>query len=229
MKLDFDLDCIADIPDPLAGIARLPAPRREATPVVRPQTRSRVAALRGIALLAALSYEGVWLVMLAKRADLAEVPRATLLAEVAIPLAAAGLGVAAATARGRQGLGDTKRRLTTVTLMSPALFVLATLVAGPANPDGEPFWWHALRCFLVTGLLALGPLLLAAWAFRGAFVAAPAWRMAALSMACSAMAAASMSLLCSVGSPLHVLVGHGGMMLVAGLGGALLGRRVAEA
>jgi hypothetical protein len=32
-----------------------------------------------------------------------------------------------------------------------------------------------------------------------------------------------------VGTPAHVLVGHGGMMLVAGIGGALLGKRFGRA
>ncbi len=38
-----------------------------------------------------------------------------------------------------------------------------------------------------------------------------------------------MSLVCSVGSPAHVLVGHGSVMLVAAVAGALLGRRFGEA
>jgi hypothetical protein len=48
-------------------------------------------------------------------------------------------------------------------------------------------------------------------------------------MACAALAAASMSILCSVGSPAHVLVGHGGMIAVAGIAGALAGRRLGQA
>ncbi|HXN33544.1 MAG TPA: NrsF family protein [Polyangiaceae bacterium] len=229
MKHDFDLDRTADFPDPLAGIGELPVPLRPASPLVRPPTRSRVAALRASALGAALLYEGVWLAIFNKRSDLSALPRTTLAAEVAIPLAAAGLALAAATARGERGMGAPKGRLAAWVLLSPAVFVAATLFAGPPDVDIESFWRHVLRCFLVTGLLGLGPLGLAAWAFRRGFVAAPAWRMAGLGVACSAIAAASMTFLCSVGSPAHVLVGHGGLMVVAGLGGALFGRRLGEA
>jgi negative regulator of sigma F NrsF-like protein len=229
MKHDFDPDTIADFPDPAAGIAELPLPPRPPSLRDRPPTRSRVAAIRVSALCAALIYEGIWLAIFNKRGDLSALPRATLLAEVAIPLAAAGVALAAATAHGASGLGAAKGRLATLALLCPAVFAAATLIAGPADADGEPFWSHALRCFLVTGLLGLGPLVFAAWAFRRAFVAAPAWRVAALAMGCSAVAAATMTFLCSIGSPAHVLVGHGGLMLVAGAGGALLGRRLGEA
>ena len=96
----------------------------------------------------------------------------------------------------------------------------ATLFAGPDDMDTESFWRHALRCFLVTGLLALGPLALAS---------EPGWRMAGLGVGCAAIAAASMTFLCSVGSPAHVLLGHGGLMLVAGIAGAGVGRKIGEA
>ena len=73
-----------------------------------------------------------------------------------------------------------------------------------------------------------GPLVVAGWAFRRSFVAAPAWRTAALAMACAASGAATMSVVCSVGSPAHVLVGHGALMFVAALVGAGLGRRFGQ-
>ncbi len=229
MKHDFDFAKLADFPDPAAGIDRLPLPQRPASEVGRPPTRSRVAARRASALCLALIYEGAWLSIFNKRGDLAALPRSTLFAEVAIPLFAAAFAIAAATFEGVRGMGASKGRLATLVLLSPAVFSAATLLAGPPDVDGEPFWSHALRCFLVTSLLGLVPLVLAGWAFRRAFVAAPAWRMAALAMACSAIAAATMTFLCSVGSPAHVLVGHGGLMLVAGVGAALIGRRVGEA
>jgi hypothetical protein len=229
MKQDFDFDTVADFPDPAAGLGPLPLLPRPANTLDRPPSRSRVAAMRVSALVAALLYEAVWLAIFNKRGDLSALARSTLVAEVSIPLCAAGLALAAAAARGARGMGASKGHLATAALLSPAVFAAATVFCGPADADGEPFWSHALRCFLVTGLLGLGPLALAAWAFRRAFVAAPAWRMAALAMACSAVAAATMAFLCSVGSPAHVLVGHGGLMLVAGVGGALLGRRLGEA
>jgi hypothetical protein len=229
MKLDFDLRRIADIPDPFEHVADLPVPPRPDSAPALPRSRFHVTGTRAIALVGALVYEGIWLEIFSKRGDLAAIPRATLLAEVAIPLVAGALALKAAAAPGERGLGEAKGRLAAWVLISPALFVLATLFAGPADVDGELFWPHALRCFLITALLGLGPLVLAAWAYRRAFVAAPAWRAAALGIACAATGAASMSLLCSVGSPAHVLVAHGGMILVAGVTGALVGRRLCEA
>ena len=198
-------------------------------PTVRPLTRSGLARRRAYALCAAVLYEFAWLWILNKRGDLSSLQATTLIAEVTIPLAAAAVAMAAATAGGPRGLGGTKSRLIALALIAPMVFVAATLFAGPADLDVESFWPHALRCFLVTALLGFGPLALAAWSFRRTFLTAPAWRMAALGMACSAFAAAAMSLICSVGSPAHVLVGHGGLMLFAALGGALLGRKVGEA
>ena len=165
-----------------------------------------------------------------KREDLHDdAARASSLMELAIPLAAALLALAAAAAPGAHGLGQPKGRMMTLALLSPLLFVAATLLASPGDVDAEPFVMHAFRCFAWTAVYSVGPMVLAAWAFRRSFVAAPVWRSAALGMACGAIGAATMSLVCSVGNPAHVLVGHGGMMLVGAVGGALLGNRFGRA
>jgi hypothetical protein len=229
MNDDFDMNEIADVPDPLSEVGPWPLPPRRAGTLAASPTRSRVVAVRATALAGAIVYELAWIGLMNKRADIGTMPRATLVAEIAIPLAAAALALAAAAARGKRGLGETKGRMTTLALLSPALFGAATLLLSPGDTDGESFWLHTLRCFMWTALYSAGPLLLAAWAFRRSFVAAPAWRSAALGMACGALGAATMSLVCSVGNPAHVLLGHGGMMLVAAAGGALVGRRFGEA
>ena len=227
MKVDFDP--IQELSDPVAGIANVPLPPPPAIPLGSSPTRRRVAKRRAWALAGAWVYECVWVICLNKREDLSTLPWPTLIAEVTIPLAAAALAFAAATARGRRGLGTAPARLIACALLAPALFAAATAFAGPADIDRESFWPHALRCFLVTVALGIGPLALAAWSFRHAFVAAPAWRMAALGIAGSAFAAAAMSIVCSVGNPAHVLVGHGGLILVAAAAGALFGRRLGAA
>lgn len=107
--------------------------------------------------------------------------------------------------------------------------MLGTLLVAPADADADPFWPHALRCFLWTSLYAVGPLVLAAWAFRRSFAAMSSWRTAALGMAGGAAGAATMSFVCSVGTPAHVLVGHGGIMLVAAVAGGVFGRRLGQA
>jgi hypothetical protein len=226
MKDPFDINRVTDVPDPLAGISDWPVPPRRAGALVDSPTRSRVAAARATALGAALLYEVAWVVIMSKREDLHTMPRTLLVTELAIPTAAALLALAAAAAPGAHGMGQPKGRMTVLALLSPAFFVLATLLVSPRDVDPTPFLAHGVQCFAWTALFSAGPLVLAAWAFRRSFVAAPAWRSAALGLACGAAGAATMSLVCSVGSAAHVLVGHGGMMLVAAVCGALLGRRL---
>jgi hypothetical protein len=225
MKNDFDLHRILDIPDPLENVARAALPPQRPQRLDRSLTHTQVARSRITALIVAVLYEAVWLAMLNKRGDLASVPRTTFALEIAAPLVAAALAIAAATGPGAHGIGQPKARLTTLVLSSPALFALATLLLAPADVDEEFFWPHALRCFLLTSLFAAGPLVLAVWSFRHSFVAVPAWRTAALGLACAALGAVTMSFLCSVGSAPHVLVGHGGVLLVGGAIGAALGGR----
>ncbi len=225
----MDLDRLADIPDPAAGLAAVPLPPRRFDPPAHAPTRVRVRAGRTYAFVAALAYTAILLALFNKRADLFSVPGRTLLLEAAIPLAACALAFAIGVAPGRSGVGESRGMLVGAAIAVPALFAVTTCLVGPADFDPEPFWGHGLRCLLVTGLFTLGPLGLAAWAFRGAFVASAGWRSAALGVAAASLGATAMSLICSTGSPAHVLVGHGGMMIVAGLVGAALGSRLARA
>jgi hypothetical protein len=224
MKDPFDIHRIADVPDPLSGVDDWPLPSRRDVAFAASPTRSRMATARATALGAALLYELAWLVVMSKRDDLHTTPRAVLLTELAIPVMAALLALFAATP-GALGLGQPKGRMTVLALLAPALFVAATVVMSPGGADAEPFFMHSLRCFAWTAVYSIGPMVFAAWAFRRSFVGAPVWRSAALGMACGAVGAATMSLVCAVGSPAHVLVGHGGMMLVGAAAGAWLGNR----
>jgi hypothetical protein len=110
--------------------------------------------------------------------------------------------------------------------MPPVLFAVATLMASPLDAGEGHFWNLAARCMGVTALLTVGPLVLGVVVFRHAFAAASAWRTAALGVACGAMTAATMSVACWHVGALHVIVGHGAMMVVGGVAGALLGRQV---
>jgi hypothetical protein len=224
MKDPFDIHRISDVPDPLSGTDDWPLPARRNVALADSPTRSRRATARATALGAALVYELAWLVVMTKREDLHTTPRAVLVTELAIPVTAALLALAAATP-GTHGLGLPKGRMTILGLLAPALFVAATLAMSPGDVDAEPFAMHSLRCFAWTAVYSFGPMVFAAWAFRRSFVGAPVWRSAALGLACGAVGAATMSLVCAVGSPAHVLVGHGGMMLVGAAAGAWLGSR----
>jgi hypothetical protein len=225
----FDVAAMADVPDPLGSLRELPALPRRPSLAKRPPTRADAAAMQRRALGGAVLYELLWLVLLNKRGDIHTIRGHTLLLEVAVPLAAAAIGLAAATARGGRGLGAAKPKLAVGALLAPTLFLAATVALAPHDVDPERFAPHALRCFALTAAFTAGPLALAAHVFRGAFAAAPAWRSAALAMACAALAAVTTALACSVGSAAHVIVGHGSMMLVAGAIGAVVGRRLAQA
>jgi hypothetical protein len=229
MNHDFDIDRLADVPDPLADVALAPLPPRPAAPAVRPATRDAVARTRMLALAGAVACQGVWVALFNKRADLATVPRATLFAEIGVPAVAGAIALVAAVAPGERGLGESKERLAPAALFAPVLFALATWGERVTDVDTESFAWHAARCFLVTSLFTLVPAVLAAWAFRRSFAAAPAWRSAALAMACAGLGAASMGLICATGTTLHVIAGHVTVMVVAGVVGALVGRRFGEA
>ena len=229
MNDDFDLDRLDDVPDPLEGVGSWPLPPRGGGALAPSPTRARVAAMRWAAMAAALLYELAWIAIMNGRADLHSMPLSTLVIEVAIPAATAMVALAAAATSGKTGLGEPKGRLVALALLAPAIFVVGTLLAGPTVVDLDTFWPHALRCFAWTTLYAAGPLVLAAWAFRRSFAAMPAWRTAALGMAAGAAGAATMSFVCSVGSPAHVLVGHGGIIFVTALAGAAFGRRLGQA
>jgi hypothetical protein len=228
MNDDFDLDRLGDVPDPLAGLGDLPPPPRPATALAPSPTRSRLATIRTTALAAALLYELAWVGLMNGREDLHTMPLSTLLLEIAIPAIAALVALGAAAIPGKEGLGEPKGRLVALALLAPLVFVLGTIVASPGGADADAFWPHALRCFVWTSLYAAGPLALAVWAFRRSFVTAPAWRTAALGMACGAAGAATMGFVCATWTPVHVLVGHGGIIFVAAAAGALFGRRVGQ-
>ncbi|HEX3771934.1 MAG TPA: NrsF family protein [Polyangiaceae bacterium] len=233
---DFDLDRLGDVPDPLAGFGGAlegrPLPPMPSAIAPSP-TRRQVGNLRVAALLAALAYDVAWIAIMNKRDDLRTMSPVALLVEVSIPFAAAVLALLAAAAPGSRGLGEPKARLAAMSLLAPAVFVVSTVALSRVLPvvgeaDAGPFWAHALRCFSWTSLYTLGPLVFAGWAFRRSFVTAPVWKMASLGVAAGAAGAATMVFVCSVGTPMHVLVGHGGPMLVGALFGIVLGRRLGQ-
>jgi hypothetical protein len=217
------------VPDPLAAVDAWPMPPRRAGALAESPTRKHVTVARATALGVALLYEIAWVFIMTKRDDLPTMSRTVLAIELVIPLVAALVALAAAAAPDARGLGQPKGRLMLLAILSPLIFVGATLLASPTDVDTHPFVMHAFRCFAWTAVYSAGPLVLAMWAFRRSFVAAAGWRSAALGMACGAFGAVTMSLVCSVGSPAHVLVGHGGMMLVGAVGGALFGNRYGRA
>ena len=233
MNDDPDFARLATIGDPFADEANAPvrsadSPRlpdggaNGAKAQGAPPTRARVRATRRVAFAAALLFEVAFVALDPHRRPLEDASPLELIVGLAIPLAAATVAFMAATQRGPRGLGLPAGAMTLGTLMAPALFVVATLAGAPEATTDPTFWRHAAGCASVTAILALGPLALALWSFRRAFAASAPWRTAALGMAAGALAAGAMSLACPITGALHVLLGHGTMMLVAALAGAWL-------
>ncbi len=229
MNDDFDLNRLADIGDPFAE--DVSAPIRPMDPSRTPKqspTRSRMRALRAVALVAALLYDAAWLVLRERRPDLASMSTAGLVLGIAIPLTAAGLALGTAMRSGPRGLGLPAARMAASAIAVPAFFAAATLLAAPPDAGDPLFWRHAAGCMAVTAILTLGPLALALWAFRRAFAAAAAWRTAAVGLAAGSLAAATMSLACPISAASHVILGHGLVMIVAAVAGALLAPALAR-
>jgi hypothetical protein len=232
MSDDLDLRRLRQIPDPFAALdpfaSALPPPM-EPPPGGAWPTRADRARRRFLAAAAALAYEAGWVVLVERRRDLGTLAPSRIALGLLIPLAASILALGAVSGKGRRGLGVTAPRLAALCTLPPMLFVAATFATSPSDTDAGHFWDIAVRCIGVTALLTGAPLALGALVFRHAFVAAATWRTAALGVACGGLAAAAMSLACWHGSALHIVIGHGTMMLVGGVAGALLGRRITRA
>jgi hypothetical protein len=228
MNDDFDLTRLGEIGDPFAADASQPA--RPAPPVAKTAspTRARTRALRAGALVAAVLFDAAWLVFRETRPDLGSLPASAIALGLVIPLVASTLALAAGSRTGTRGLGLPAPRVRALAVAAPALFAVATALAAPAGPGDRLFWVHAAGCATVTAILAVGPLALGLWAYRRAFVGAAAWRAAAIGVAAGGLAAATMSLACPISSASHVILGHGAVMLVTALAGALLAPALAR-
>ena len=227
MSDDLDLQRLGQIPDPFGDAPVSPSPGK-APPRGPSPTRADARRSRAIAAAAVVLYEVGFVVAVERRGDLGSLPVWTIGLGLAIPLAAGALALGAVRGRGRRGLGVSASWLVLLSTLPPVLFAVATLVANPPDTEGR-FWELAVRCMGLTALLTAVPLALGAFVFRHAFAAASVWRSAALGVTCGAVAAATMSIACWHSGALHVVVGHGTMMIVGGAIGALLGRRVTRA
>jgi hypothetical protein len=217
---DLDPRLLERIPDPFSeGAATAPPPLAK-RPTAPSASRAHVREIRIGAIVAALLSQAV-MILIERRADLATSSALTLVLGLGVPLVAAALALAAAVRPGGLGLGESTGRLMVLVGASVAVFAVGTLFAAPH--DSEAFWGHTLRCMGVTAALAAVPLAVGVGSFRHAFVTATRWRSAALGVAAGALAAATMTIVCSTDGVLHVLVGHGAMMLVGGAIGAALG------
>ncbi|HXN32178.1 MAG TPA: NrsF family protein [Polyangiaceae bacterium] len=223
MHDDFDVERLAEIPDPFADEARAPVRGAGSRRVVS-ATRSRVKALRSVAAAGAIAYEMGWLALAGMRPGLDSASASAVAVGLLIPLAAVAIAWSAVTLRGPRALATTWPAAWVAA--PPLLFGLLTLAANPRASEGSPFWGGALRCMIQTMILTVGPLALGALAYRHAFVTASRWRTAALGVACGGLSTATICLSCPDQTALHVIVGHGTAMVVGGLAGGVLGYRL---
>jgi hypothetical protein len=191
------------IPNPFAGELDAPVPvidpaRFPASPPRQHVLRRRLAALA----LSALCELGL-LALLGTRADLAGVPWSYLLLSAGLPLLAAVLALA---------LGERRAILAVALLL--AMYFAGQLGAGAIDWPQRFAAWRWLKCSGLSALLASAPLVITVLAFRHAFATQSRRRSALLGGVCAALAASTLRLHCPNDLLLHVLIAHGGPVLL---------------
>lgn len=227
----MDLDRLRDIPDPFAEASRAPRPSAGPPRVTEhaSPTRSAMRTARGGALVFAFVYEALWLALFPHHGEVGAASRAGVGIALAVPAVACALALVGAVRSGGLGLGAPARRLAVLALASLTVFVVGTMLNSPADVVVAGYWSHTARCMGITCGLAAGPIALGVWAFRRSFVVSSRWRGACLGAAAGALAATTMSLICAVDGVVHVVVGHGLVLLVGAAAGAAFGDRIMRA
>jgi hypothetical protein len=194
---------------------------------LRPLTRAEVQRRRALALVLAVAWQAAWLVVLRWRGDRFTVPLGRIALDVLVPVAAAAMAFSVVRSRGARGLGPPVSVSAAAVVLSMGVFAAGALLLGVhAEPDASPFWPHVVRCQAFIAAFSLGPLLLAAWAYRYGMAVASPWRTAALGAACGGLGAATMGLVCATEGSAHLLLGHGAVIVACAIAGAILGPRV---
>jgi hypothetical protein len=211
---------LREIPDPAAQASPVPplrSPDLPATPIRRVVRNRRIAALLG-----GISWLGVHLAVYGVRTDLSELPLTYVAAQMTLPVVLAGASLAVALGSGKLGLGLRVGLVSTLALLGPASFCIIALAAPvPRLPEPKTLV-DTVLCFDLTVAWMAIPLLCAASALRGAFVAGARWRSALVGAGIGLLAGATMNLHCPNVAPTHLLLGHGFAVMVAAALGALV-------
>jgi len=222
-----ELPDFGDVPDvPQAPLRALPPPVR----LLSAPTRAAVQRRQWIAL----GVVGAWAVAqigaLGIRFDLGRLSSAYVALTLLLPLGIGVAGLVAALWPGRSGLGVERSLLLPLVILGP-LSVIGTALLLP-EPYAGGIAGNGLSIFMC-GNLAFGwsavPLLAAALALRGAFAAGAVWRSALIGTACGLGAAVAAQLRCPVTGAAHIVLAHGGVVIIAALLGALLLPRATQA
>jgi len=207
-----------EIPDPARGLDTRPTPA--APPAERSPTRGERRRHNKLALAIALVWIALLLWPLGPRADLGALHVAGTLA---LWLALAILSLLLVLSPRARGLPLGVRALSLTLALIPLGFVLSVLVSSGTDADLPLSWKNTGRCFQYTSLLALGPLLVAAWSYKRSFTNLPALRGAAIGAVCGLSGAIAMQAHCPCEASSHILVAHGLPILLGALAGGLFG------
>lgn len=193
----------------------------------RGPTRSVVMRQRNIALVGTIAWAVVHLNALGPRADLPDLPPWYVASWCIAPAALCGVALWVAVRMQRSALGVRATMAMALSLALPATLMVFALGLPMPHLKGPTvdLWSSTLRCFELTFVGALPPLLFAAIALRRAFATAARYRGALVGSACGLLSGLVMNLHCPVLDPMHLLVGHVIPVLASVLLGAWVGYR----
>lgn len=204
-------------------------PRMPALPI-RSRTRTQVRRLRWLAVMVG----AVWLTALIAQAglrpDFHELPVLYTFGLPAVMYLSGMMMLGMAVSRGRSGAGPRPRRARLALLVLPLLFALSTLWievgAHSIIPQtARAAWASHGACGLFTLVLGAVPFGVALLALRYAFPVHASTRGALVGLCCGLAATATIHLHCPVTLTSHILLSHGGPLLVLTILGAVLGGR----
>jgi hypothetical protein len=222
-----DFDDIPDVPSvrrdaPLRAPGLVTAARLRAPP----PTRAELVKRRRAAVALSVAWLTVQFLAFGIRGDLARLSAGYVLGLIGVPFSAGLLAIVAASRPGRLGLGVRPVLIVVLALVGPSIFLVAGLAMPAPYPGGEVGnLMFGAYCLNSTVAWALLPIASAAVVLRGAFAAGASWRSALLGGGCGLVAAALFTLHCPVVGKAHIVVAHGGAVLVSAvLGGLVLAR-----
>ena len=220
MNPEFDPRDLVDIHDPYASEDRtaLKVPDVKALPAS--PIRSQTLAVRLGALSAMIVCE-VALVGVTGLRDKATVTSPVVAWGVVLPLASAAFAFAVL-----QTSSMRRTRVFTAIALGAFAFVASTLLA---RASGDESMRGMVGCVIGGGMMTAGPLMLAIFSMRHAFVTGATWRTAALGLASGLIGAAAVRLHCPNDAFVHVLAAHGAPILLVMLVAGLLGPRFTRA
>jgi hypothetical protein len=195
-----------------------------------PPTRLELAKRRRAAVALSAAWFTVQFLAFGVRGDLPRLSAGYLLALVAVPFSAGMLAIVAAYHRGRFGLGSRPALVVALALVCPLTFLLAGLGMPTPYAGGDPGnLMSGAYCLNITMAWTLLPIVSAGVVLRRAFVSGAIWRSALLGAGCGLVAAALFNLHCPVMGKLHIVLAHGGAVVISVLGGGLLLSRFTRA